>query len=74
MLALRSFFPFLPSRLQGQHTSGSTGGNNGAVKAGLGNNIHLNGGVAARVVHGASVDLRDRHVVIGQADDRFSQL
>jgi hypothetical protein len=32
------------------------------VKAGLGDNVHLNGGVTARVVHGTSVDLRDRHV------------
>lgn len=62
------------SRSQGVQTSGSTGGDNGAVKAGLGDNVHLNGGVAARVVHGASVDLRDRHVGIGQADYGFSQL
>lgn len=42
------------------------------MKAGLGDNIHLNGGVAARVVHGASVDLRDRHIGIEQADDNVS--
>lgn len=52
------------SRSQGVQTSGSTGGDNGAVKTGLGDNVHLNGGVAARVVHGASVDLRNRHVGI----------
>lgn len=44
------------------------------MKTGLGDNIHLNGGVAARVVDGASVDLRDRHIGIGQADYSFSQL
>jgi hypothetical protein len=51
----------------GGHTGGSTGGHNGAVEAGLGDNVDLNGGVTARVVHGASVDLRDRHFE-GQAD------
>lgn len=62
------------SRSQGVQTSGSTGGDNGAVKTGLGDNVHLNGGVAARVVHGASVDLRNRHVEIGQADYSFQSV
>lgn len=62
------------SRSQGAQTSGSTGGDNGAVKTGLGDNVHLNGGVAARVVHGASVDLRNRHVGIGQADYSFQSV
>jgi hypothetical protein len=44
------------------HTSRGTGGDNGAVQTGLGDNIHLDGGVAARVVDGTSVDLGDRHV------------
>ena len=43
-------------------TSGSTGGNNGAVEAGLSDNVDLNGGVTARVVHGTSVNLGDRHL------------
>ena len=45
----------------GRHTGGSTGGDNSAVQTGLGNNIHLNGGVTARVVHGTSVNLGNRH-------------
>lgn len=32
------------------------------MEAGLGDNVHLNGGVAARVVHGTGVNLGDRHV------------
>lgn len=44
-------------------TSGSTGGNNGAVEAGLSDNVDLNGGVTARVVHGTSVNLGDRHLL-----------
>lgn len=35
------------------------------MKAGLGDNVHLNGRVTAGVVDGASVDLRDRHDGIG---------
>jgi hypothetical protein len=31
------------------------------VKAGLGDDVNLNGGVTARVVDGAGVDLGDRH-------------
>lgn len=31
------------------------------MQAGLGDNVHLNGGVTARVVHGTSVNLGDRH-------------
>lgn len=62
------------SRSQGAQTSGSTGGDNGAVKTGLGNNVHLNGGVAARVVHGASVDFRNRHVELDRLIIVFSQL
>lgn len=44
-----------------ERTGGGTRGDNGAVQTGLGDNVHLNGGVAARVVHGASVNLGDRH-------------
>lgn len=44
------------------------------MKTGLGDNIHLNGGVTARVVDGASVNLGDRHVEIGQAEYGFNQL
>lgn len=43
------------------HTGGSTGGDNGAVQTSLSDNVHLNGGVTARVVHGTSVNLGDRH-------------
>lgn len=35
------------------------------MKAGLGDNVYLNGRVTAGVVDGASVDLRDRHDGIG---------
>jgi hypothetical protein len=42
-------------------TGGSAGGDNGAVKAGLGDNVNLDGGVTARVVDGAGVDLGDSH-------------
>ncbi len=31
------------------------------MQTGLGDNVDLNGGVAARVVHGTSVNLSDRH-------------
>jgi hypothetical protein len=31
------------------------------VQTSLSDNVHLNGGVTARVVHGTSVDLGDRH-------------
>lgn len=31
------------------------------MQAGLGDDVHLNGGVAARVVDGSSVNLGDRH-------------
>lgn len=40
---------------------GSTRGNNGAVKTGLSDDIDLDGGVTARVVDLASVNLRDTH-------------
>lgn len=36
------------------------------MQAGLGDDVDLNGGVTARVVHGASVDLGDRHVDLGR--------
>lgn len=64
------------SRNQGVQTSGSTGGDNGAVQTGLGDNVHLNGGVAARVVHGTGVNLSNRHFEVGQADgvEEISQL
>ena len=42
-------------------TSGSTRGHNGAVETGLGHDIDLDGGVTARVVDVASVDLGDGH-------------
>lgn len=42
---------------------GSAGWDNGAVKAGLGDNVDLDGGVATRVVDGACVNLGDRHFV-----------
>jgi hypothetical protein len=35
---------------------------NGAVKAGLGDNVDLDGGVATGVVDGAGVNLGDRHL------------
>jgi hypothetical protein len=54
-------------------TSGSTGGNNGAVEAGLGDNVDLNGGVTARVVHGTSVNLGDRHFEYRRSDEREDQ-
>lgn len=54
-------------------TSGSTGGNNGAVEAGLGDNVDLNGGVTARVVHGTSVNLGDRHFECRRSDEREDQ-
>lgn len=38
-------------------TGGGTRGDNGAVKASLGDNVNLDGGVTARVVDGAGVDL-----------------
>lgn len=40
---------------------GSTGGDDGAVEAGLSDNVDLDGGVTTRVVDGASVDLGDSH-------------
>lgn len=44
-----------------ERTGGSSRRNNSTVQTGLGDNVHLNGGVTARVVHGTSVDLGDRH-------------
>lgn len=52
---------YYKTNLSKTRTSGSTRGNNGTVQAGLGDNVHLNGGVTARVVHGTSVNLGDRH-------------
>lgn len=40
---------------------GSTRGDNGAVQAGLGDDVDLDGGVTTRVVDGASVNLGDGH-------------
>jgi hypothetical protein len=40
---------------------GGTGGNDGAVKAGLGDDVDLDGGVSTGVVDVAGVDLGDRH-------------
>lgn len=46
--------------------SGRTGrgarGNDGAVQAGLSNEIDLNGGVTTRIVDGTSVNLGNGHV------------
>lgn len=41
----------------------STRGHNGAVKAGLSDNVDLNGGVTAGVIDRAGVNLGDRHLV-----------
>lgn len=57
-----------------KHTSGGTGGNNGAVKTGLGDNVDLDGGVTARVVHGAGVNLGDRHFDCDRSDGKKDQL
>lgn len=46
----------------GELTSRSTRGDDGTVKAGLGDNIDLDGGVTTRVVDGAGVNLSDRHL------------
>lgn len=46
-------------------TSGSTRGDNGTVKTSLGDQINLDGGVAARVVDGPGVDRLDGHVCYG---------
>lgn len=43
-------------------TGGGTGGDDGTVEAGLGDDVNLNGGVATGVVDVASVDLGDTHV------------
>jgi hypothetical protein len=43
--------------------SGRAGGDNGAVQAGLGDNVDLDGRVATRVVDGTGVDLGDSHDV-----------
>lgn len=43
-------------------TRGGARGDNGAVEAGLGDDVNLDGGVAARVVHGPGVDLGDGHL------------
>jgi hypothetical protein len=66
MSAFHSYLRYLFDNSR-KHTSGSTGGDNGAVEAGLGDNVDFNGGVTARVIDGASVNLRDRHFE-GQAD------
>jgi hypothetical protein len=42
-------------------TGRSAGGDNGTMKASLGDDINLDGGVTARVVDGASVDLGNGH-------------
>lgn len=54
-------------------TGGSTGGNNGAVEASLGDNVDLNGGVTARVVHGTGVNLGDRHFEYRRSDEKEDQ-
>ena len=41
---------------------GGTRGNDGTVKAGLGDDVDLDGGVSTGVVDVAGVDLGDRHV------------
>ena len=41
---------------------GGTRGDNGAVEAGLGDNVDLDGGVSTGVVDVTGVDLGDRHV------------
>jgi hypothetical protein len=41
---------------------GSTGGNDGTVEAGLGDNVDLDGGVSTGVVDVAGVNLGDRHI------------
>ena len=54
----------LPARLVpwiSKLTSGCTGGYDGAVQARVGDHVHLDGGVAARVIDLAGVDLLDRH-------------
>lgn len=43
-------------------TRGSARGDNGAVEAALSDDVNLNGGVAARVVDRAGVDLGDGHL------------
>jgi hypothetical protein len=45
-----------------RRTGGGSRRNDGAVKTGLGNDIDLDGGVAARVVDHAALDLADRHL------------
>jgi len=46
---------------RGEQTGGSSGRNDGTVKAGFGDDVNLDGRVTARVVHRTSVDLGDRH-------------
>lgn len=43
-------------------TGGGTGRHNGAVQAGLADEVDLDGRVTARVVYGTGVDLGDGHV------------
>lgn len=43
------------------------------MEAGLGDNVDLNGGVTARVVHGTSVNLGDRHFEYRRSDEREDQ-
>jgi len=43
------------------HTGRGTGGDDGAVKAGLGDDVNLDGRVTARVVDLTGVDLLDSH-------------
>lgn len=73
MILMSVYFPILPMGTLfieefKEHTSGGTGGDNGTVKAGLGDNVDLNGRVTARVVHGTGVNLGNRHF------ERYSDL
>jgi hypothetical protein len=45
-----------------QQTSRGTRWDNGPVETSLGDDVDLNGGVTARVVDGACVNLLDRHL------------
>lgn len=52
-----------PQKLLGslKHTGGGARGDNGTVEAGLGDDVNLDGGIAARIVDGARVDLGNGH-------------
>lgn len=49
------------SRKIGVRTGGGAGGDDGAVQTGLGDHVHLDGGVTTGVVDGAGVDLGNSH-------------